>query len=218
MNEIDDDIKDLNHIEMEKENELKDKDNEMLVDDEDINRDNGDSFNNSEEIYDENNRRLSGRQVRPTIHKFSDNVSSSSSIKNERPRLASYAGSTIRPDENNYENINDDEYNDIMKPSSTYNNNIKIWGNSEAFTELKLFFLKRLEEVIVDYGGSVELVKGMKVQISLLTTGLGAGTIDLVYNTADNKKKFKTRLEIAIFLNLATTSRSIKGNKYYVNC
>jgi hypothetical protein len=90
---------------------------------------------------------------------------------------------------------------------------------AECLPALKQYFQSRLEQTIAFLSGNVELLKGWKVQVVKRTNGLTAGLLEIFYFNPRGKK-FRSRVEVACFLNLMPSIKSLRTmtkDQFYLN-
>ena len=83
-------------------------------------------------------------------------------------------------------------------------------GLQRCIGALKSFFLRRLEDCILSLGGSTEVLKGIKVQVSRISTGVTQGLLEVSYYF-NRSKRFRTRVEVACSLGLMVSVKSVRG-------
>lgn len=88
-----------------------------------------------------------------------------------------------------------------------------------SLAALKQYFYNRLEQTVLFLGGSQEHLKGWKVQVLKRTGGLTLGIVEVFY-FSNRGKKFRSRVEVACFLNLMPSIKSIRTmsrDQFYLN-
>jgi len=90
---------------------------------------------------------------------------------------------------------------------------------ANALTALKHYFFNRLEQTVAFLGGSPDHLKGWKIQVVKRTGGLTLGLIEIFY-FSHRGKKFRSRVEVACFLNLMPSIKNIRSmsrDQFYLN-
>jgi len=81
---------------------------------------------------------------------------------------------------------------------------------SSCLPAVQKYFFLRLEEIIQISGGSTHELQGWRVQVLKRTGGLTLGLLDVFYYN-NRGKRFRTRVEVACFMNLMPVPKNLRG-------